>query len=121
MQCCLRMTWCYAKTHAKKQKSGLNYGEMQLRTREYESARTIQYNTIQYNTIQYNTIQYNTIQYNTMQCNAMRCGAVRCGAVQPVQCSTVQYNLLLNLKGSFFEPAVGSLPNFARVCGYRRY
>ena len=29
--------------------------------------------------------------------------------------------LLLNLKGSFFEAAVGSLPNFARVCGYRRY
>ena len=31
------------------------------------------------------------------------------------------YNLLLNLKGSFFEPAVGSLPNFACMCGYRRY
>ena len=30
-------------------------------------------------------------------------------------------HLLLNLKGSFFEPAVGSLPNVARVCGYRRY
>ena len=29
--------------------------------------------------------------------------------------------LLLNLKGSYFEAAVGSLPNFARVCGYRRY
>ena len=30
-------------------------------------------------------------------------------------------SLLFNLKGSFFEPAVGSLPNFARVCGYMRY
>ena len=30
-------------------------------------------------------------------------------------------HLLLNLKGSYFEAAVGSLPNFARVCGYRRY
>ena len=29
MQCCLRMAWCYVKTHAKKQKSSLNYGEMQ--------------------------------------------------------------------------------------------
>ena len=29
MQCCLRMTWCYVKTHAKKQKSSLNCGEMQ--------------------------------------------------------------------------------------------
>ena len=38
MQCYLRMTSCYVKTHAKKQKSSLNYGEMQLRTRDYESA-----------------------------------------------------------------------------------
>ena len=30
-------------------------------------------------------------------------------------------NLLLNLKDSYFEPAVGSPPNFARMCGYRPY
>ena len=29
--------------------------------------------------------------------------------------------LLLNLKDSYFEPAVGSPPNFARMCGYRPY
>ena len=40
MQCYLRMTSCYVKTHAKKQRSSLNYGEMQLRTRDYESAGT---------------------------------------------------------------------------------
>ena len=26
-------------------------------------------------------------------------------------------NLLLNLKGSFFEPTLGSSPNLARKCG----
>ena len=26
-------------------------------------------------------------------------------------------NLLINLKGNFFEPAVGSCPNFNRMCG----
>ena len=30
-------------------------------------------------------------------------------------------HLLLNLKDSYFEPAVGSPPNFARMCGYRPY
>ena len=30
MQCYLRMTWCYVKTHAKKQKSSLNYGGMKI-------------------------------------------------------------------------------------------
>ena len=29
--------------------------------------------------------------------------------------------LLLNLKGKFFEPAVGLPPNFARMCRYRPY
>ena len=38
MQCYLRMTWCYVKAHSKKQKSSLNYGEMRLRTKDYESA-----------------------------------------------------------------------------------
>ena len=38
MQCCLRMTWCYVKTHEKKQKKSLNYGEMQSRIMDYESA-----------------------------------------------------------------------------------
>ena len=32
----------------------------------------------------------------------------------------INLHLLLNLKGKFFEPAVGS-PNFARMCGYRPY
>ena len=40
MQCYLRMTWCYVKAHAKKQKGSLKYGEMRLRIRGYESAGT---------------------------------------------------------------------------------
>ena len=40
MQCYLRMTWCYVKAHAKKQKNSLNYGEMRLRIRDYGSAGT---------------------------------------------------------------------------------
>ena len=40
MQCYLRMTWCCVKAHAKKQKNSLNYGEMQLKIREHESAGT---------------------------------------------------------------------------------
>ena len=30
-------------------------------------------------------------------------------------------NPIINLKDSYFEPAVGSPPNFARMCGYRPY
>ena len=29
--------------------------------------------------------------------------------------------LLLNLKDSYFEPAVGPHQNFSRMCGYRPY
>ena len=31
--------------------------------------------------------------------------------------TTPSDNLLINLKGNFFEPAVGSRPNFNRICG----
>ena len=37
MQCYLRMTWCYVKTHANKQKSSLNYGERLLKIGDCES------------------------------------------------------------------------------------
>ena len=30
-------------------------------------------------------------------------------------------NPIINLKDSYFDPAVGSPPNFARMCGYRPY
>ena len=42
MQCNLRMTWCYVKTHANKQKSSSNCGERQSRIRDCESAGTRQ-------------------------------------------------------------------------------
>ena len=42
MECYLRITWCYVKTHANKQKSSWNCGERQSRIRDCESTGTRQ-------------------------------------------------------------------------------
>ena len=49
-----------------------------------------------------------------------------CGPInsRPTGMPEIQNILLypiINLKDTFFEPAVGSPPNFARMCGYRPY
>ena len=40
-----------------------------------------------------------------------------CSIVATVSLFCKYVNPIINFKGSFFEPAVGSHPNFARMCG----
>ena len=42
---------------------------------------------------------------------------VNYGRINALIVEIISCNLLINLKGNFFEPAVGSRPNFNRMCG----
>ena len=55
----------------------------------------------------------NYMTHNTLDCNAISRPKPEIYAM----CEGIVYNLLINLKDTFFDTAVGPRQNFARMCG----
>ena len=83
------------------------YNKIQYNTIRYD---TIRYDTIRYDTIRYDTIRYDTIRYegDTMRCDKMKWNEMRKKKKKKYNI----YNLLLNLKGSFFRTDPRIEPKF---------